>query len=151
MTNKLKPALLGGFVLGILAVISSVIPLAGFCCCLWGILAGLLAGLLYIKRSPLPVRIGDGAVVGALTGLIGAVIYLIIGIPITYFFVGTAQINEQLARSGVNLPVSGLVLVIVAALIGAICLVILAVLGGILAVPIFERRKGNVPPPPPAM
>jgi hypothetical protein len=82
--NKLKPALLGGLVVGLL----SSIPFLNYCCCIWGIGGGLLAVFLYIKDSPTPVRPGDGAVLGAMAGVIGALLYLVIGIPIAYFVSG---------------------------------------------------------------
>ena len=79
MNNKLKPALIGGAVIGIL----SVIPLVSTCCCLWAILGGLLASYLYVKNSPTPVTVGEGAIVGALAGVVGAIIAFVIGIPIS--------------------------------------------------------------------
>ncbi len=40
---------------------------------------------------------------------------------------------------------------IVNGLILAVCLVIFATIGGLIGIPIFEKRKGGVmPPPPPA-
>jgi hypothetical protein len=47
------------------------------------------------------------------------------------------------------MPFSGTLLLVVGNLIGGICLIILAAVGGILSVPIFEKRKDVVPPPPP--
>src|SRR5689334_2371210 len=102
MNNKLKPALLGGLIVGLL----SALPFINYCCCIWAIGGGLLAGMLYIKASPTPVPTGEGAIVGALAGVVGGVIYLIIGLPIAFFF-GAAQMEEQLTRSGVHLPFSG--------------------------------------------
>src|SRR5919205_431635 len=109
--NKLKPALLGGLIVGLL----SAIPFVNYCCCIWGIGGGLVAGLLYIKGSPVPVPTGDGAIVGALAGVVGAVIYLIIGLPIAFMF-GAATIEESLTRSGVQLPVSGAAVLVLGAL-----------------------------------
>jgi hypothetical protein len=144
--NKLKPALLGGLIVGLL----SAIPLVQYCCCLWGIAGGALAGMIYIKGSAVPVRPGDGAVVGALAGVVGAVIYLLIGLPIAYFY-GAAAMEEALRNANFELPMSGLLLLLTSALIGGLFLIVLAVIGGLLAVPIFEKRKGNlVPPPPPS-
>jgi len=144
--NKLKPALLGGLIVGIL----SAIPFVNYCCCIWAIAGGALAGMLYIKSSPVIVKAGDGAVVGALTGVVGGVIYLLIGLPIAYFF-GSAAIEESLRTSGVQVPLSGALLLVVGCLMVAVLLIILATLGGLLAVPIFEKRKNQPPPPPPAM
>ena len=44
----------------------------------------MLATYLYVKNSPTPANAGDGAVLGALAGLIGAVISVILGVPIAY-------------------------------------------------------------------
>src|SRR4051812_15136164 len=90
MNNKLKPAIIGGVVLGVL----SVIPFVNFvniCCCLWAILGGVLAAHLYVKGSPTPASTGDGAIVGAIAGLVGAVIAVIIGIPISILMSGVMQ------------------------------------------------------------
>ena len=145
--NKLKPALLGGLIVGIL----SAIPFLNYCCCIWGIGGGVLAGFLYIKSAPIPVKVGEGAVLGVLTGLVGAVLYFIIGVPIAYFLSG-AQMEEALRTAGVQLPagVSGLMLFVLSGLIGGLILIVLAVIGGLISVPIFEKRKDGPPPPPPS-
>jgi hypothetical protein len=142
--NKLKPALLGGLIVGLL----SAIPVLNYCCCIWGIGGGALAGFLYIKDSPLPVRPGDGAMIGALAGVVGALLYLFIGVPIAYFF-SAAQIEEAFARSGVQLPVTGIALFILSGLLGGLILLVLSVIGGLIAVPMFEKRKDGTPPLPP--
>jgi hypothetical protein len=145
MNNKLKPALLGGLIVGVL----SAIPIINYCCCIWSIGGGALAAYLYIKSSPVPVTMGDGAMVGGLAGVCGGIIYLILGLPIALVF-GMASMTENLHRSGVELPVSGFLLIIVASIIGAIILALLATLGGVIGVAIFEKRKGDgLPPPPP--
>ena len=144
--NKLKPALLGGLIVGLL----SAIPVLNYCCCIWGIGGGALAGFLYIKSSPVPVKIGEGAVVGVLSGIIGAVLYFIIGVPIAYFISG-ANLEQTLRGAGVQLPlgVSGLLLFVVSGLIVGALLLVLSIIGGLISVPIFEKRKDISPPPPP--
>jgi len=144
--NKLKPALLGGLIVGIL----SSIPLLNYCCCLWGIGGGGLAGFLYIKSSPVPVKVGEGAVIGLLSGIIGAVLYFIIGVPIAYFISG-GNIEETLRGTGLQLPagLSGLLLFVVSGLIAGVTLLVLSIIGGLISVPIFEKRKDVPPPPPP--
>jgi hypothetical protein len=149
MNNKLKAALLGGLIVGVLSVIVSQIPFVSLCCCLWGIGGGAVAGLIFIKGSPTRVSVGDGAIVGALAGLVGAIIYLIIGLPIA-LFMGAAAMEQAFSQSGVKMPFSGTILLVVGNIIAGICLIILSTLGGILSVPIFEKRKDTVPPPPPA-
>ena len=144
--DKLKPALLGGVIVGLL----SALPILNYCCCIWAIGGGALACFLYIKSSPVPVRPGDGAMVGAFAGLVGAIIYLVIGLPIAYFY-GAEAMEEAMGRSGVELPFTGTAMIIVGGLLGALFLLVLAVLGGLIAVPLLEKRKnGTTPPPPPA-
>jgi len=142
--NKLKPALLGGLIVGLL----SAIPFVNYCCCIWGIAGGAVAGLLYIKESPTRIGPGDGAMIGALAGLVGAIIYLIIGVPIAYFL-GSAAMEESLARAGIQLPFTGFLLFLLSGLIGGLVLLCLSVIGGLISVPIFEKRKDVPPPPPP--
>lgn len=159
MNNKLKPAIIGGVVLGLL----SVIPFVNFvniCCCLWAILGGMLASYLYIKNSPVPASPGDGAILGVLAGVVGAAIAIIIGIPIsilmggamTAFFVGLieridpsqAEMMRRQIEAGQTVAsaiINGVVL--------AVLLVIFSTLGGLLAVPIFEKRKRDLSAPPP--
>src|SRR5215213_3170509 len=145
--NKLKPALLGGLIVGVLAAI----PLLNDCCCIWGIGGGVLAGFLYIKSSPIPVKVGEGAVIGVLTGIVGAVLYFIIGVPLAYYISG-AQLEETLVRLNVQLPanISGLLLFALSGLIGGLVLLVLSIIGGLISVPIFEKRTDAPPPPPPS-
>jgi hypothetical protein len=148
--NKFKPALLGGLIVGVL----SAIPFLNYCCCIWGIGGGILAGFLYIKSSPIPVKVGEGAVIGVLTGIVGAVLYFIIGVPLAYFLSGanTAQLEEALTRAGVQLPagLSGVLLFVLGGLMGGLTLLVLSIIGGLISVPIFEKRKNGPPPPPPS-
>ena len=143
--NKLKPALLGGLIVGVL----SAIPVLTYCCCIWGIGGGGLASFLYIRSSPVPVKIGEGAVIGVLTGVVGAVLYFIIGVPLAYFISG-AQLEDTLRQAGVQLPpnVSGLVLFVLSGLVVGLLLIVLSIIGGLISVPIFEKRNDGPPPPP---
>ena len=142
--NKFKPALLGGLIVGVL----SAIPILYYCCVIWGIVGGGLACYLYIKSSPVPVRPGDGAILGGLAGIIGAVIFFVIWLPIN-FFIGAAALQDAMARSGMQLPVSGIVLFILVGLISSLVPLLFSVIGGLIAVPIFEKLKDATPPPPP--
>ena len=159
MNNKLKPALIGGVVIGVLSVIPFV-SAANLCCCLWAILGGLLATYLYVKNSPTPASAGDGAVLGVIAGAIGAVIYLVIGIPIA-IAMGPVTRNmivslmqnidarqAEMMRQQFEAQGNAIVPLIIKSLIGAALLFVFAILGGLLGVPIFEKRKGTPPPPP---
>jgi uncharacterized protein YacL len=86
---------------------------------------------------------------GGLAGVIGAVLYLIIGLPIAYFVSGGgAAVEAMLARFNMQAPLSGTLLLIVGGLIRGLVLLVLAVIGGLIAVPIFEKRTDAPPPPP---
>lgn len=163
MDNKVKPAVIGGVVLGVL----SAIPFVNFvnlCCCLWAILGGMLASYLYVKNSSNPASAGDGAIVGAIAGAVGAVISLIVGIPLSIVS-GAAMrgvlislveranpeqaemVRQQMEASGQSIAGA-----IVNGLIGAVLLFVFAVVGGLIGIPLFEKRKdGSMPPPPPNM
>jgi|ERR1051326_8065013 uncharacterized protein YacL len=144
--NKLKPALLGGLIVGLL----SAIPYIDTCCCVWSIVGGGLACYLYMKSSSTRIGPGDGAMLGGLAGVIGALIYLIIGLPIAYFVSGRgAAMEEVFARLNMQLPFSGTVMLILGGLLRALILVVLSVIGGLIVVPLFEKRTDVPPPPPP--
>ena len=162
MNDKIRPGIIGGVVLGLLSVIPFV-NLANLCCCLWALLGGLIGTYLYIKRSPTPVSAGDGAMVGVIAGLVGAVIAIIIGVPINLLVGPTmARImvnlisnldarQGELVREGLTQS-QNVTSIIIRSLISAVLLFIFAIVGGLLGVPIFERRKGGaVVPPPPAV
>jgi hypothetical protein len=160
MNNKVKPALIGGVVLGVL----SAIPFVNFlnvCCCLWAILGGMLASYLYVKNSPTPATAADGAVLGALAGVIGAVISIVVGIPLSiitgstmraFFFsmlenVDPRQAEMMRTQMEASASIAG---AIVNGLILAVLLFVFSIIGGLIGIPIFEKRKGTpVPPPPP--
>jgi len=161
MNNKLKPALVGGVVVGVLSSIPFV-NIVNVCCCLWAILGGLLASYLFVKNSPTQVGAGEGAILGVLAGIIGAGIFVVIGIPISILMgsvmsnafgsmmesldPGQAEaIRRQIAASQ---STGGAIL---NGIFTALLLVIFATLGGLLGIPIFEKRKGTagIPPPPP--
>lgn len=160
MDNKFKPALIGGLVTGILSVIPFV-SAANICCCLWAIVGGLIASHLYVKNSATPASAGDGAVLGAITGLIGAVISIIIGVPIA-LVMGPTMRNlilrlmenadpqqAEMMRRQFEAGGDAIGPLIVQSLIGGVLLFVFAILGGLIGVAIFEKRKGGAPPPPP--
>lgn len=161
MNSKLKPALIGGVLVGLLSAIPFV-NMVNICCCLWAILGGAIASFIYIKNSPTPAGPGDGAVLGLLAGVVGALIYIVIGIPIGILMgsamtgmmgrlmenVDPSQAEAMRRQLEASQTVAG---AIVNGLITAVLLVIFSTIGGLLGIPIFEKRKGVTPPPPPAM
>ncbi len=148
MNNKLKPALLGGLIVGVFSAVHSLIPIIGICCCIWSIIGGVVAALIYAKSSPASVPMGDGAMVGGLAGVVGGIIFVVIYVPVALLW-GMATMQQQLDRSGVNLPFSGVILVIVISIMGAILLVLLSTLGGVIGTAIFGKKGSSAAPPPP--
>lgn len=156
MTYKLKPALIGGGALGLFLVFTVLIAalpvpflrFVGCCNCLWPVAGGLLATMLYVKGSPTPAAVLDGAIVGALAGVVGGVIYLIIGLPISYFVNGVDAMDMQVRQINPDFPLSGLILLVIGGIVGFFVFVVLSTIGGLIGVPIFEKRKGTPPPPP---
>ena len=170
--SKIQPALLGGLVIGLLWSIP-YLNLINFCCCIGVIAGGALAAWLLIKRSPvLPVSSGDGAVVGLLAGLVGAGVYLVLGIPIGLVFnqagvsiikslfgmFNNPEINramEDAIRNAQNQSMGErLVGVLVSWVITSVISVGFSSIGGLIGVAMFEKRKGQQPPsqtPPPGL
>jgi hypothetical protein len=159
--SKLQPALLGGLVLGLGSVIP-VISYGNLCCCGWGVVGGALAGYLLIKRSPvLPITKGDGAAAGALAGVAGSFVYLVIGVPLNLLQWNNvvSQVQQKAetssdvaSREAINQVVSIMqshpVLIALGIwLLFAIVGVSVAALGGVIGVAMFEKRKGQQYPP----
>lgn len=159
MNNKLKPALIGGVVLGLLSAIPFV-NWVNICCCLWAILGGMLATKMYVSSSPTPASTGDGAILGAMAGVVGAIIVIVIGIPLSILTSGLVQglmvsfvegINPSQAdmmrrQMEAGSTVAG---AIVNGIILAVLIVVFSTIGGLIGVSIFEKRKGGSVPPPP--
>jgi hypothetical protein len=176
--RMLKPALVGGVLLGILSSLP-VVNLFNCFCCAWVICGGVLASYLYVKDSPVPVTLGRGALVGLLAGIFGTIVSALFSIPLSLLLkragMGTTDQLRQALAQVPNLPpetremlrtvfaresmdvfffVLGTVFMLV-----TYCLV--AMLGGTIGVAIFEKRKphtepvtipeppATLPPPPP--
>jgi len=160
---KLEPVLLGGLVLGLGSVIPGL-SYGNICCCGWAIVGGGLAAYLLIKRSPvLPITSGDGAAAGALAGIVGSFINLIIGVPLTLLrwndVISQVQqkvdhVSDPATRATVRqisdtIQSSPVLIALGVWLLFAIVGVGMAALGGVIAVAIFEKRKGRPPTQPP--
>jgi hypothetical protein len=150
--NVFMPALIGGVVAGIL----SGSPL--FClCCLWIIGGASLASYLAAKDSPVSLKAGDGALVGAFTGIFAAVIQAVVSIPFQAFNLGLLRkLMERLAEYSPNLPsgwdkwYSGgsgpfsLAWFLFGLVVSAAIFAVLGALGGIIGMALFGKKT---PPP----
>ena len=173
MNNKLRSAIIGGVLIGLLATI----PFVNLGCCLWVLLGGALATYLYIKKSSAPVLMAEGAQIGALAGVIGGLLYLLLGVPVNILAgdpllglmmrvvqrfnpdqaeIVRSRMEDLHGRSFLDQYLA----VLPGALFRFVLIVIFATLSGLLAVAIFEKRKsgpdGPTPPtssfpPPPSV
>lgn len=146
MDNRTKAAVIGGAVAGVL----SSIPVVSSCCCIWAIGGGVLAVYLFLKDTTTPMQPADGAMLGAIAGGIAAVISLVIGLPIALIF-GAAAMTDAFARANVQIPFTGMALIVVSTIIRAVIIVGLSVLGGVIGAAIFGKNRpgGPIAPPPP--
>jgi hypothetical protein len=100
----LKPALMGALVMGVLSALPGV-SLGNCCCCAWLVTGGLVAAYVLQSGAPQPITMGDGALVGLLAGLFGAVVNLIVSVPMN-ILTGPfqQQIFQRLTESQPDLP-----------------------------------------------
>jgi hypothetical protein len=162
--SKLQPAIAGGLVGGLLTAIPGI-NFVNACCCLWIVLGGMIAARMLIKRSPvLPITSGEGATVGALAGLVGAMIYMVIGVPLgllvqPIMFDFIRQFGESsgdpVARETIRKMVEEfqnqsvgqkLIGAIVYGIFYAVIIIAFSCVGGIIGVAFFEKRKMQPPP-----
>ncbi|MGQ9618605.1 MAG: hypothetical protein ACUVUG_06565 [Candidatus Aminicenantia bacterium] len=80
--NILKASILSGIFVGVLSGLP-LIGLVNICFCLWVILGGILSSYILSSGYPHPVKSGDHAVSGLLTGVFGAIISFFLSIPFT--------------------------------------------------------------------
>ncbi len=158
--SKLQPALLGGVVIGVLSALP-VISAGNCLCCLWVILGGVLATYLLQQAQPAPVEAADGAVVGLLAGLVGAVVATLVAIPIQMLLgpMGGDALRQILEQSGGDVPPEfrdlieqmsrggvGGALMFVGLMLSLVINAVFGAVGGALGTVLF---KPSMPPPPP--
>ncbi|MEJ2110700.1 MAG: hypothetical protein P8Z37_12485 [Acidobacteriota bacterium] len=159
MNNQkmLKPAAIGGLLLGIL----SALPIASCGCCIWMIGGGVLAAYLFVKESPSMVTLGQGVLLGLFAGIIGTVVFGLFQIPLLLISPETGtEVLEQVEGFMNQWPgippesreefrklatsESFITIMYVSSLIAQLVAgCILAMIGGGLGVAIFEKRKNN--------
>jgi hypothetical protein len=164
-----QPALIGGVIVGVLSAIPGISAL-NCCFCAWALIGGIVAAKLTINRAQRPVKNGEGAQIGLMAGLIGAAIFCAVAVPIILSGVATdfsLKFMEQLAarvndarlqetmrqaveqargQSAAQRLVGSLPWLLGQALVYCG----FTVLGGLLGVVLFEKRKGDFPPSPPS-
>jgi len=149
------PALIGGAAAGLL----SGMPIVQCMCCLWVIGGAMLSAHLLAKNSTVSLTAGDGALVGAISGIIAAVIERLISIPFAAFSLEFARkLMESMSRFTQEMPsgwetwldgsrVLSPALFMLGLMITAFIFAGLGALGGILGASLFGRKPTPQVPP----
>ena len=154
--SVLKPAFLGGVALGVL----SALPLVNCCCLLWLGGGGLLAVFLLRQDYAGEIAAGLGAKAGFLAGMIGALFWQILEVPISYITRSSNQMEQvQEFLRNQNLPAETLqvvekilpllaeplhpVVLIFGLLSKVLACGILTTIGGVLGAAFWGKPKGK--------
>jgi hypothetical protein len=153
MGHLLQPAFLGGLFIGVLSSLP-IVEFGNVCCCLWVVSGGILATYLAQSNHPFPIKAAEGALIGILAGVVGAVI----AFPINLVFEGWKRqfAMSLLERMQFEIPSDvrdmmesrggGVIGHVLNLLISVVIYVIFGLLGGLLGVAMFKK---DAPPPPP--
>lgn len=152
-----RPALIAGAVAGLLSGLP-VIGAGNCLCCLWIVGGAAIAAKMLAGQTPGLLRSGDGAIVGALTGIVAAVVDTLVKLPLQHY-------NMELARRlldsfdlGSNMPagLEGLLdsttgvltpgWMLLGLFISAAIYAVFGALGGVIGVSLFKSKA--VPPAP---
>jgi hypothetical protein len=154
----IQPALVGGMFLGVLSSVP-FISAANCLCCMWVLLGGGIAVTLLTKQRPSGVSYGDGAFVGVLSGLFGAIVGTALHIPVQLvsarlFDSQQQQFEEWFRQFGIEGPMRDWMVRIVSGEISAATILftffmnlltwsLFAMIGGILTVAILNKRRSS--------
>ena len=155
----LRPALIAGAIAGVLSGLPFVS--AGNClCCLWIVGGAALAVNLLAKRMGGVLTSGDGAIVGALTGIVAAVVDTLMSIPLRPFNMELAQrVMGKVSELGYDMPsnLDGFLdggagvlspgWFLLGLFLTAAVFTVVGVLGGIIGVSLFGHKKHQASPP----
>jgi hypothetical protein len=149
----LQPALIGGAFMGVLSALP-IIRMGNACCCLWMIAGGVVAAYLLQQSHPQPIDAGDGALVGLLSGVIGAFVATLLAIPIDLMF-GPMQADflERVMNNASDVPpqfrtfIEGIragtrsaVQIVIEFLFTLFLGMIFATIGGLVGAVLFRRK-----------
>jgi hypothetical protein len=160
-TNRLaQPALIGGAVAGTLSALP-IISAGNACCCLWVVCGGAVAAYVLQQNQPAAITPGDGALAGLAAGVVGAVVYLLLSIPITILVqpFERAMMDRILQNAGgmppefrdyVGTYASGALQVVVGFMFMLFVGSLFSTIGGVAGAAIFQKRlpPGTIDVPP---
>jgi hypothetical protein len=99
-----QPALFGGVVMGVLSALP-IVSVGNVCCCLWVVSGGLVGAYVLQQNQPAPITPADGALVGLLAGLFGAIIMTALSIPISLLVDPVERrVMERVLEMAGNMP-----------------------------------------------
>lgn len=168
MANDLdwkQPALVGGLIVGIASALPGI-SLVNCCFCGWALIGGAVAAKMTIDNSARPLTSGDGARIGLFAAVVAAVAYVVVATPIILSGVATAismRMMESVASNIGNPEVQGAMMDAMAGaaqmgplerLASSIPVILIqvvlqggfTVIGGLLGVALFEKRRDSQPP-----
>ena len=150
--------LVGALVSGALSALP-IVAAGNLCCCLWVVSGGVVAAYLLQQRQSTPITLGDGAMVGLLAGLGGAVVYLAIAVPINILIAPIEremvtrmmdrlgdvppQFRDYANRSGAMSVAFTIIDFVMRLFLGAL----FSTLGGLLGAAIFAKKAPPAAPP----
>ncbi len=150
--NAKSAAITGsGLMLGVL----SGIPIIGWACFLFAFVLGAFAASLYIKRSLQPAQYADGLVIGAITGVLGSFVQLLITLAFAVLYLiysGLSNAAQPKPQNPWLAPNAGMQLLsafgtfglmMMSSLLLFVPIILLAMLGGLLGVVWFETRVSD--------
>ncbi len=161
----LKPALIGGLVTGFLSWVP-IISMGNCLCCMWVVVGGVLAAYFLAEQQQRKISSGDGALVGLLSGVFGAMIEGVLHLMSLSIF-GMRTLASQIERvrglPGISPEVrrvlesiegghiGGVValFMVLAFVFGVIITALFGTLGGLLGAAIFGQKQQRLQPPPP--
>jgi hypothetical protein len=146
--------------IGVLSALP-VINLAN-CCCAWVLFGGALAAYLMQQNHPDPIQAGDGAIVGLLAGVAGAVVWLVVSIPIsTALAPFQSAMTERMLRDASDMApemrrffesMSGRPAIGIGLIFGFFVMLFISslfgMLGGLFGALMFRKSQPPVVPPP---
>ena len=149
--DKLRPALIGGALIGTI----SAIPIINFVncfCCAGVIIGGILAVHLYNKNlTGIELTSSDGVTIGLMAGASGALISTVLTSMITggvknqidKFFEYSSEIPPELEDALLQVQEMGgeMFFVIVGLIFSLIIFSIFGIIGGLIAVSIFKKKQ----------
>ena len=146
--------------MGVLSALP-ILYLGNLCCCLWVVSGGVIAAYVLQQNESTPITPGDGALVGLMAGLVGAVVHLVISLPLDVMMapfernvaqriadmMSNAEMSEMIERVIRRRAEGGIALIVLSRLV-VFCFALVigsafSTIGGVIGQAIFQKK----PPP----